>query len=404
MSILETAKAFFAKAKDMAKDILNEEVKTLPSEVRAAYYDLEKKAYFSSDNEVPDSRREHLSPSGKYKLVTSGFGTKPGCWSYTQGQVFEQGSDTPIATIQRNYSSFPFNWIEDHPNGHAYLIGGEDYQGQTVIELDTGKRRDSLPEAANKGWGFCWTGTTFDKGTSILVADGCFWACPYEFRFYDFSDPMGTGWPEIEVEDSVDVDRKAPTFEADGTIVCYQSEYINDDEDDDDADEDGAEKKPEERPVAATQTFRREDMKLVLQSEWVSEKEQQKRAAREEAQRKYEAEMADFKANDPLYLAFMAHLKDPAFSQEESLWSGVTHDTWCPDFKVYEPRIGKRIFRDNTQEIEIEWARKTGPVKLILHKDGKRENKFWMEHSVESIEAAFAYAREFLTGVPDAGG
>lgn len=120
--------------------------------------------------------KTETSPSGKYSLTISTIETKPGCWDYTCGVV--KAGDREISTVKRNYSSFPFLWIEDHPNGHDYLVCGENYQGQTVIELDTGKRRDFLPEEAKKGHGFCWGSCTFDRTTMMLVVCGCIWACP----------------------------------------------------------------------------------------------------------------------------------------------------------------------------------------------------------------------------------
>src|SRR5271157_2401137 len=153
-------------------------------------------AYFTSENEDATSRREYPSPSGRYKLVVSSFGTKPGSWSYSQGKVFKQGSDAPIAIVNRNYSAFPYMFVEDHPSGHDFLVCGEDYQGQTVIDLTTGARRDHLSAGTDKGFGFCWAEHRFHKETQVLVVCGCHWACPYEFRFYDFADPM-KGWPEF---------------------------------------------------------------------------------------------------------------------------------------------------------------------------------------------------------------
>ena len=214
-------------------------------------------------NEKPDSRREHLSPSGKFKLVTSRFETGPNTWAYAQGKVYAMGSDIPIAVVNRNYGAFPFLFVEDHPNGHSYLICGEDYQGQTVIELDTGLRRDYLPEEAHDGGGFCWASYTFHADSKLLVVDGCYWGASYDFRFYDFSDPM-SGWPLLELPDSenyITSGPKAPTFEADGTIHTYEPDF-----DDDDV-------------VAAVKVWRREGLKLVLIREDVTEAEQERRTA-----------------------------------------------------------------------------------------------------------------------------
>jgi len=112
------------------------------------------KRFFAPKNERAGSRKVVQSPSGTYALEISRFGTKSG-WNFSQGTVRQAGIDKPIAVIRRNYGSFPYLFIERHANGRDYLVAGEDYQGQTVIELDTGKRRDSLSEGAHDGIGFC---------------------------------------------------------------------------------------------------------------------------------------------------------------------------------------------------------------------------------------------------------
>lgn len=338
--------------------------------------------YFKPENESVKCRREHLSPSGKYKLMTSNFSTKEGSWSYSQGKVFRLGSDEPIAVVQRNYSAFPFTFIEDHPNGHVYLIAGENYQGQTVIELDTGKRRDHLPQDAKTGHGFCWTESRFDPGTSLLAVCGCIWAFPYEFRFYDFSDPM-TGWPELETESYIWDDAKWPTFEPDGTIKTYHTE----EKDEDDAPD----------VLASIQTFRREGPKLTLLNEWVSDKEKAARATRIEGARKYEEWLQNFRATDPLYLAAQELMKDPAFQPEKYESVGITHDDWCPDFKGNESRMCRRLLRGKAT-IDLEWAVVTGPIKLVIFKGGNHVEDKFFEHSIYGMKNAFTYAKSVAQG------
>jgi hypothetical protein len=356
-----------------------------------AYYRAEKDAVFVPANESTKDRWEKLSSSGQYKLVIASYETKPGCWSYIQGKVFKLGSDAPIAVVNRNYSAFPYTFVEGHPNGHDYLVCGEDYQGQTVIELDTGKRRDFLPEEAEEGFGFCWADSTFDAGSQMLVVCGCHWACPYEFRFFDFSNPM-EGWPEIEAEGGVEEDSKYPTIEPDGTIKCYQTERAECDHDDC---PDHCKQKP--RVDAATKTFRREGMKLVLVEEWVSEQEKKVRADREEGNRKYEQWKEDFKATDPLYLAYIELVKDPALSPEDHSGLGVTYDNWCPHFTGREKRWCRRIHYKAKSTIDLEWACETGPIKLVIYRDGKHVEDKWFEHSAAAMAEAFAYAKQVLS-------
>jgi hypothetical protein len=346
------------------------------------YFGLRKAGYFKPANAQLDRQEEHLSESGRYKLVVTPFSTSKGSWNYTQGLVYRQGSDKPIAEVQRNYSSFPFLFIEDHPSG-PFLVCGADYQGQTVIELDTGKRRDNLSDGGKQGVGFCWADYEFHQPTQTLVVEGCIWAAPYEFRFFDFSDPM-SGWPEIEADVCIDLDGRKPEYQEDGTLRCFNTERDEPDTDD--------------REVNAIITLRRDGHKFVKIDEWVSEAEQKRRADYEESQRKYEAEIAEFRASDPLYLAYKEHLKDPDLSPEKYEYTGVTYDGWCPTFTVQEPRIGRRVAETKRFKISIDWGRKTGPIKVLVDFDGEKLEDTFFEHSVNGMHAAFAHAKEILRG------
>lgn len=349
------------------------------------YHRMEINADFTPENEQPESREEHLSPSGQYKLVEVRYKVKEG-FGRVQGRVYRQGSDEPIALVNRNYGAFPFLFVEDHPNGHAYLIAGEDYQGQTVVELDTGRRRDFLPDDADKGWGFCWASYTFDRGSQLLVVDGCIWACPYEFRFYDFSDPMA-GWPELEYDGAIDADNKAPVIQTDGTILCFQSV----------SDGDG-----DERKVVATQVFRRDGGKLVRVREDVTPEEAERRARSKAAQEAYDAWWETYKTTDPLYVRSLELLKNPAFHPEDHCGIGQTHDRWCDHWKGEERRICRRIHRSKKPStgytFDLEIAHLTGPVKLQIYKDGESPPSVFFEHSVEGVEKAFAHALALLEG------
>jgi hypothetical protein len=186
--MMAKAVELFNAAKTMTEEGLAAAYKAMSEGVKRLYRQLQREPFYVSENEIPNSRKEHLSPSGRYKLIVARFTTGPGTWDYSQGKVYKQGSDDPIAVINRNYGSFPFTWIETHKNGHSYLIGGEDYQGQTVIELDTGKRVDTKPG------GFCWVDIHPNQDGTLLAVDGCYWAASYEVMMYDFSEPMQPPW------------------------------------------------------------------------------------------------------------------------------------------------------------------------------------------------------------------
>ena len=389
-----------------------EKVKDLRQSLKKLFFRIKTASYFKPWNRMKNKRREEMSPSGKYRLVLDYFTTGKGTWNYSQGTLYKVGQDIPVAVIQRNYGGFPYLFIEGHPKGD-FFIGGEDYQGQTVIELNTGARRDLLPEEAKAGHGFCWASYKYNTDHQLLIVSGCFWACPYEVRLYDFSDPMN-GWPQLKFYDKYgketyidDNSDKLPDVSPDGVIKVFQTvdiydyeerykveghedvKWIGDDPDDPDNDE--------RVTVVAKTLYKIQDKKLVFQSEWVSDHEKAYRKRQEEARRKYEEKIANFKASDPLYHAYVEGLKDPVFSPADYHSQGITYDNWCPDFKGHETRWCRDIVTSGSYKVSLEWAIETGPIKLIIYKDGKKvEDKFFMEHSEESMKTALAYTKGIM--------
>lgn len=124
----------------------------------------------------------HHSPSGVYSLEITTYKTREGAWDYTRGVVSQRG--TIIAEIKRNYQDFPYLFIEGHRNGHDYLICGEDYQGYTCVELDTGTRVDQLPQY------FVWAKITPHKNNSVLVVEGFYLGGKRIVAAYDFTHPL----------------------------------------------------------------------------------------------------------------------------------------------------------------------------------------------------------------------
>jgi hypothetical protein len=173
----------------------------VPRELKQEYHKA-KKEWYCRDESQSGEAQEFFSPSGRYRLVVTPHRTEQGYWGYSKGRVY--GGDQLISTVYRNYSSFPHLFVEEHPNGHDYLVAGEDYQGQTVIELDSGRRIDYLPESAQRGSGFCWASYSVSPSKRTLAVGGCFWAAPYEVWFLDFSDPMDHPLPILHRGDDVE--------------------------------------------------------------------------------------------------------------------------------------------------------------------------------------------------------
>lgn len=325
-----------------------------------------------------------ISASLKYTLSISDVATEPGYFGHTKGEV-RLASGELIATVNRNYSSFPYLWVEGHPNGHDYLICGQNYQGQTVIELDTGKRIDFLPEEAKDGHGFCMADAMFDRETRILAIDGCLWACPYEYRFYDFSDPL-SGWPELKIRDGYqDSSDIKPEFNG-GTIKCSEQRSI--DQPDDCADDYKYE-------IVATKTYRRAGMELVLETLWVSEEERARRDAQIAWQLKSDEEWIQYKATDSLYLRFKEHVSSGVLQREPAYVTiGQCFDGWCPHFTGEDRRISSRLLESaatpssDKVTVDLEWGKTIAPVKLVIYVGKAPESVLWFDRSVTGMEQA----------------
>ncbi len=153
--------------------------------------------FFVPESKIADSGKTVISPSGRYELEVYRYATGPGTWDYSRGIVKRLSDNKVIADVRRNYGHFWHAWVE-HPNGNEYLLCGEDYQGYSVVNLTEETYNVFFPESGYKGFGFCWVNVYPSPDGLVLAVDGCYWACPYEVVFFDFSNPAVLPLPEIE--------------------------------------------------------------------------------------------------------------------------------------------------------------------------------------------------------------
>lgn len=335
------------------------------------------------------------SPKEKYTLKISSIETKPGCWNYTIGEVSNSLVEV-ITSIKRNYSSFPYLFVEDHPNGHDYFIGGKDYQGQTVVELDTGKIKDFLPEEAKQGHGFCWGSYTWSPEQQLLIVSGCHWACPYEWRFYDFSNPMN-GWTELKTDndDYFDDSGKEPTVSGD-EITAYDARDLAGDDSDE-----------ENIQAVAWKKYKRNGLILNFVEQWIEPTEEKRRKENKERQEKWNKEWKIYQTTDPLYLMVKEAIDGSSdfTSADKHVGIGQVYDSWCPHFKDKDGRICKRIankqeFKNHKWTIDLEWGRNIAPIKLEIYRDGKTFKTKWFLRSIEGMNQSISYAKK-LIGIKD---
>ena len=150
---------------------------------------------FRRSNCLPKTAETFVSPDAQFSLQVTEYRARPDDCNYSRGRVTRARDGRVIADIRRNYSDFWHAWIA-HPNGDNYLLCGEDYQGQTVVNLTREQVRSWFPDSGYEGWGFCWTAAYPSPNGRNLAVDGCYWGAPYEVVIYDFRRPDELPYPE----------------------------------------------------------------------------------------------------------------------------------------------------------------------------------------------------------------
>ena len=158
--------------------------------------------FFKADDLTSEFVEETLSPSGRYTLSVFEYTTSKFSWSCSRGIVKSKLDGEVIADIKRNYSQFWFTWSL-HSNQNEYLLCGEDYQGQTVVNLNEKSIVNYFPEEGYDGLGFCWVAVYPSPDNRFLAVEGCYWGCPYELVFFDFSSPDTLPFKELARVDSL---------------------------------------------------------------------------------------------------------------------------------------------------------------------------------------------------------
>ncbi|QPJ61540.1 MAG: hypothetical protein G3M70_06415 [Candidatus Nitronauta litoralis] len=164
---------------------------------------LDFEAIFKLSNLQTNERQELISPSGNFQLTIDIYSKGAATWEYSRGLVRRTGDNNVVADIKRNIDHFFHAWVQ-HSNGSEYLICGEDYQGQTVVNLTKGQKKDFFPESGYNGEGFCWVNAWQSPDSTLLAVEGCYWGCPYEVVFFDFKDPDLLPYKELLRVDDLD--------------------------------------------------------------------------------------------------------------------------------------------------------------------------------------------------------
>lgn len=302
--------------------------------------------------------REVLSPSGRYRLVIRTYRTAPSRWDYSRGTVVRVRDGAVIADLQRNLSAFHHTFVTKDDREH--LITGRSYMSQTIVDLDRGLVHEPPGDHYN-GTAFCWARCYLSPDGNTLAVDGCIWSRPYEFRFFDFTDPA-RGWPELPISGADRLedpsDRQESRWIDAKTFECFQCD---------------CDAVPQERT-----RIERQDNAMRVVNQWVSGPEAARRAEEARAEADQEAWWAEFRSTNAMYLRLVELIRAHRIPGETLDWQPggrriVQH------FRRQQPRASA----------DLDWDIEAGTVKLQLYTPtGERDRELSFDHSRAGIEAA----------------
>lgn len=151
------------------------------------------KKAFNEDTFQNGAPQISISPSKNFRLVATEFWLKESNWDLTKFEVYDQKSNLKIFNFFINDGQYFYGWLLN--TGIEYLICAEDiYGGQTVADLTNIKIAGYSPNEN----GFIWTDFYLSPDGKTLATIGCYWACPFVIKLFDFSDPMILPLTEIK--------------------------------------------------------------------------------------------------------------------------------------------------------------------------------------------------------------
>jgi len=295
-----------------------------------------------------------LSPSGRYQLAIHDLDRT------SRGVVTRLADGVVVCDLTRNYGMFHHTFVTK--GDREYLIAGRSYMSQTIVDLDRGAEYEP-PGDQEDGGAFIWTTCFLSPDGSTLAVDGCVWACPYEVKFFDFTDPA-TGWPALRLvgaeylEDPSDDVR--PTWLDARTIDVHQQDR---------------DKQPSER----TRLERRGD-EMVIIDHWVSDAEQARRAETARREVELHAWWATFHTSDRMYLRLVELVRIHALPGQLLGYRPGAHR-----INEYFRRVEPKASADLHWDIDAETLR----VQLY-DPAGNRTEERAFEASLAGIEAAVA--------------
>lgn len=380
--------------------------------------------YYTPENEQPE-HDEKFSPSGRYRLDIHYYKTRDGCWNYSRGRVYRVSDGNLIADIKRNYSTFQHSWVEK--DGQEYLISGRSYMNQTIVNLDEAREIEvSNKDLMRMGTAFCWVAARLSPDGNTLLVDGCYWAGPFEYKFFDFTNP-DRGWPEVPIISQEEYEchkgnlgdagrvyihsdeGREPVFNDDGSITAYASTsiYLPTGQREDEITMDELEEIDEaeydnddnwKHEVEVEYTLRRHGDAIVVENIWKSDYQQEQERRRAEYNAKDKAQKKEWQDESPLWAELQRCLQNDPDLVLNGLWwrSSSQHDRENGEKNIWFFYPSVKAQKENSKRAAyLLWGTIEGPVKAEIWVYGKASYETF-DRSIDGLHKAIETIRRHL--------
>lgn len=149
-------------------------------------------AYFNEDALIDGIEEVFYSPD-KHYFFRANYYTQTGpthSWTVAKIEIFET-PDKKLFEFIRTDDSLFHGWLTIH--GDQYLLLSEDLQGKSIYDLG----RQEFHSYSFEEDEFIWCEYYPSPDSTKLAVIGCHWACPYEIRVFDTSDPVNYPYKEL---------------------------------------------------------------------------------------------------------------------------------------------------------------------------------------------------------------
>lgn len=187
------------------------------------------KEHFNGQTIEKGDFKSYISPSKNFRADTTNYYKKNANELYAFVEIYEQTQNQKILDFFTNEDRFLHGWgIADEIE---YLITAEDiYGGQTIVDLTNRKLYGYSPAED----GFIMTNFYLSPNGKTLATIGCYWACPFVVKLFDFTNPKQLPLREIKEIELSDNDENIVGWLDDETLQMEaikrerETEYMED--------------------------------------------------------------------------------------------------------------------------------------------------------------------------------